>query len=102
MVVGSGPGGSLGRFAMGSTTNQLLHHCATPLILVPSGYARHPVDRVRRIMVAFAQGAEGEVALARGVQLARVAGGAAEGPDDPRSVTAYSDPTSAPTPRAAC
>lgn len=74
VVVGSGPGGSLGRFAMGSTTNQLLHHCATPLILVPSGYARHPVDRVGRIMVAFAQGAEGEVALARGVQLARAAG----------------------------
>jgi nucleotide-binding universal stress UspA family protein len=71
VVVGSGPGGSLGRFAMGSTTNQLLHHCTTPLILVPSGYARHPVDRVRRIMVAFAQGDEGQLALARGLDLAR-------------------------------
>lgn len=71
VVVGSGPGGSLGRFAMGSTTNQLLHHCTTPLILVPSGYARHPVDRVRRVMVAFAQGDEGCMALARGLQLAR-------------------------------
>jgi nucleotide-binding universal stress UspA family protein len=71
VVVGSGPGGSLGRFAMGSTTNQLLHHCTTPLILVPSGYARHPVDRVRRVMVAFAQGEEGQKAVERGVGLAR-------------------------------
>lgn len=73
VVVGSGPGGSIGRFSMGSTTNQLLHHCTTPLILVPSGYARHPVDGIRRVLVAFAQGQEGEVALARGVELARTA-----------------------------
>ncbi len=74
VVVGSGPGGSIGRFTMGSTTNQLLHHCTTALVLVPSGYARHPVDRVRRVLVAFAQGPEGEVAVARGLDLARSAG----------------------------
>jgi nucleotide-binding universal stress UspA family protein len=74
VVVGSGPGGSLGRFAMGSTTNQLLHHCTTPLLLVPSGYVRHPVDRVRRVMVAFAQGDEGQMALARGLEIARAGG----------------------------
>lgn len=51
---------------MGSTTNQLLHRCTTPLLLVPAGYVRHPVDRVRRVMVAFAQGDEGQMALARG------------------------------------
>lgn len=73
VVVGSGPGGSLGRFAMGSTTNQLLHRSTTPLALVPSGYARHAVPSVRRIMVAFAQGEEGQVALARGAGLARAA-----------------------------
>lgn len=71
VVVGSGPGGSLGRFTMGSTTNQLLHHIATPLVLVPSGYARHPIQRLRRIMVAFAQGREGRSALAAGAALAR-------------------------------
>lgn len=74
VVAGSGPGGSIGRFTMGSTTNQLLHHCTTALVLVPSGYARHPVDRVRRVLVAFAQGPEGEVAVARGLDLARSAG----------------------------
>ena len=74
VVVGSGPGGSLGRFTMGSTSNQLLHHIATPLVLVPSGYARHPVDRLRRVMVAFAQGPEGRAALEAGVDLARTAG----------------------------
>lgn len=74
VVAGSGPGGSIGRFSMGSTTNQMLHHCTAPLVLVPSGYARHPVDRVRRVLVAFAQGPEGEMALARGVDLARAAG----------------------------
>ncbi len=74
VVVGSGPGGSLGRFTMGSTSNQLLHHIAVPLVLVPSGYVRHPLDRLRRVMVAFAQGPEGEVALEHGVDLARDAG----------------------------
>lgn len=71
VVVGSGPGGSLGRFSMGSTSNQLLHHIAAPLVLVPSGYARHAVPRLRRVMVAFAQGDEGARALERGVGLAR-------------------------------
>ncbi len=74
VVVGSGPGGSIGRFAMGSTTNQLLHHCAIPLVLVPSGYARHPADRLGRVLVAFSQGPEGEVATARAVELAKTAG----------------------------
>lgn len=74
LVVGSGPGGSIGRFTMGSTTNQLLHHCTRPLVLVPSGYARHSVRKVGRVLVAFAQGPEGEVALARGADLSRAAG----------------------------
>lgn len=74
VVVGSGPGGSLGRFTMGSTSNQLLHHIAVPLVLVPSGYARHPLDRLRRVMVAFAQGPEGRMALEHGLELARDAG----------------------------
>lgn len=74
VVVGSGPGGSLGRFSMGSTSNQLLHHIGVPLVLVPAGYTRHPLERLRRIMVAFAQGPEGERALEAGVELARDAG----------------------------
>lgn len=74
VVVGSGPGGSLGRFTMGSTSNQLLHHIAVPLVLVPAGYARHPLDRLRRVMVAFAQGQEGSLALAKGLELAQAAG----------------------------
>ncbi len=74
VVVGSGPGGSLGRFTMGSTTNQLLHHIANPLVLVPSGYARHAQPRLRRVMVAFAQGAEGSRALSMGADLARAGG----------------------------
>lgn len=73
-VVGSGPGGSLGRFSMGSTTNALLHRSAVPLVLVPNGYARHPVPTLGRVLVAFAQGQEGEAALARGAALARAAG----------------------------
>jgi nucleotide-binding universal stress UspA family protein len=74
VVVGSGPGGSIGRFSMGSTTNALLHRSAVPLVLVPNGYVRHPVPTVGRVLVAFAQGAEGEAALARGAALARAAG----------------------------
>lgn len=73
VVVGSGPGGSLGRFTMGSTSNQLLHHIAVPLVLVPSGYARHSLPSLRRVMVAFAQGDEGRLALTRGLELARAA-----------------------------
>ena len=71
VVVGSGPGGSLGRFSMGSTSNQLLHHIGVPLVLVPAGYARHALQRLRRVMVAFAQGPEGQLALERGLELAR-------------------------------
>ncbi len=73
VVVGSGPGGSLGRFTMGSTSNQLLHHITTPLVLVPSGYTRHAVPVLRRVMVAFAQGHEGQLALSKGLELARAA-----------------------------
>ncbi len=71
VVVGSGPGGSLGRFTMGSTSNQLLHHIGVPLLLVPAGYVRHPLPALRRVMVAFAQGDEGRYALEAGLDLAR-------------------------------
>lgn len=74
VIVGSGPGGSIGRFSMGSTTNALLHRSAVPLVLVPNGYARHPAPRIGRVLVAFAQGQEGEAALARGAALARAGG----------------------------
>ena len=101
VVVGSGPGGSLGRFAMGSTTNQLLHHCTTPPLLVPAGYVRHPVDRVRRVMVAFAQGKRARWPW-RGVDLARAGQMPDESHDDPRASSHVRFPSLVRTPKAAC
>lgn len=70
IVIGSAPGGSLGRFQIGSTSNQLLHGASVPVLLAPTGFRRREVDRIGRVVVAFADGREGKSALRRGAQLA--------------------------------
>ena len=103
VVVGSGPGGSIGRFTMGSTTNQLLHHCTAA-----AGARARPAtpgtrcDRVGRVLVAFAQGPEGEVALARGAGPRPRGRRAAAGDHDPGPPPGLRHPNWAPMPRAGC
>ncbi len=74
IVIGSAPGGSVGRFQIGSTSNQLLHGAGVPVVLAPVGYRRRGVERIGRVVAAFAEGREGRVALGRGVELARECG----------------------------
>jgi nucleotide-binding universal stress UspA family protein len=71
IVIGSAPGGSPGRFQIGSTSNQLLHGSGVPIVLAPVGYRRRGVDRFGRVIVAFADGREGRVSLRQGATLAR-------------------------------
>lgn len=53
IVVGSAPGAPSGRFAIGSTANQLLHSSTAPIAAAPSGYAREEVDKIGEVTVAF-------------------------------------------------
>lgn len=53
VVVGSAPGAPSGRFAIGSTANQLLHESTVPIAAAPSGYAREEVQRVGTVTIAF-------------------------------------------------
>jgi len=71
IVIGSAPGGSPGRFQIGSTSNQLLHGSGVPIMLAPVGFRRRGVERFGRVIVAFADGREGKVALSQGAALAR-------------------------------
>lgn len=75
VVVGSGPGGSLGRFTRwAAPPTSCCITSPTRWCSCPSGCARHAQPRLRRVMVAFAQGAEGSRALAMGADLARAGG----------------------------
>jgi nucleotide-binding universal stress UspA family protein len=74
IVIGAAPGGSVGRFHLGSTANQLLHGSHLPVITAPSGLRRSSPERIGRVIVAFEAGREGEAALKRGAELARACG----------------------------
>jgi nucleotide-binding universal stress UspA family protein len=66
VVIGSAPGAARGRFAIGSTANQLLHEASVPVAVAPSGYAREEVTHVGRLVLAFSdsQDAVGHVSVA--------------------------------------
>lgn len=53
IVIGSAPGAPTGRFAIGSTANQLLHTSTAPIAAATSGYAREEVEQVGKVTVAF-------------------------------------------------
>ena len=53
IVIGSAPGAPTGRFAIGSTANQLLHNSTAPIAAAPSGYAREEVEQIGQVTVAF-------------------------------------------------
>ena len=53
VVIGSAPGAPSGRFAIGSTANQLLHESTVPIAAAPSGYAREEVQHVGQVTIAF-------------------------------------------------
>ncbi|WP_067436133.1 universal stress protein [Nocardioides jensenii] len=64
LVAGSATVGSLGRIALGSTTDRLVHSSAVPVALAPRGYQDD--GAVRRIVLAM-EPTRGDVALAEPV-----------------------------------
>lgn len=53
IVIGSAPGGSSGRIAGGSTSDQLLHGSPVPVALAPMGYHQWAPASIDRVVVAF-------------------------------------------------
>ena len=53
IVIGSAPGGSSGRIAGGSTSDQLLHGSPVPVALAPMGYHQWAPTAIDRVVVAF-------------------------------------------------
>ncbi|WP_336209067.1 universal stress protein [Nonomuraea sp. LPB2021202275-12-8] len=56
VVIGSAPGGTVGRIALGSTADQLLHASPVPVVLAPLGYSEAPPPALERITVAYRRG----------------------------------------------
>lgn len=52
VVVGSSSTGLLGRIALGSVTDRLVHTAAVPVAIAPRGYPAHP-GRIDRLTVAY-------------------------------------------------
>ena len=74
IVIGSAPGGSLGRFQIGSTADKLLHGSPVPVAIAPSGYRRAAPVKLGRIVVGYQDDKESRRALAKGAEIAETAG----------------------------
>lgn len=70
VVIGSAPGASVGRIAVGSTADQLLHASPVPVVLAPRGYADNPPPALDRITVAYRRGPYADAAVKRAARLA--------------------------------
>lgn len=70
IVIGSAPGAPVGRFAIGSTANQLLHSSTAPIAAAPSGYAREEVEQIGEVTVAYQHESSGEHVVEYGAWLA--------------------------------
>lgn len=70
IVIGSTPGAARGRFAIGSTANQLLHEASVPVAATPSGYAREEVSHIGRLMLAFSDSKDSGTQVKRSAGLA--------------------------------
>ena len=56
IVIGSAPGASEGRIAIGSTANQLFHESPIPVSVAPMGYANWAPSQIGRVVLAFRKG----------------------------------------------
>lgn len=74
IVIGSAPGGLVGRLASGSTADQLFHGSPVPVLIAPHGYAAHAPERLGRFVVAHQLTRESTTAVHEGLRVAREAG----------------------------
>jgi nucleotide-binding universal stress UspA family protein len=70
VVVGSSSSGLLGRIALGSVTDRLVHTAAVPVAIAPRGYPAHP-GRTDRLTVAYGGQADAVGLVATSAELAR-------------------------------
>ena len=71
VVLGSARHGPLGRFTVGSVTNELLHSAPVPVVLTPRGHRPSSDARLLRVTCAFAGSTRSRTAFDAAVQLAR-------------------------------
>lgn len=69
VVVGSSSSGLLGRIALGSVTDRLVHTAAVPVAIAPRGYPHDP-GRINRVTVAYGGHADATGLVATGAELA--------------------------------
>lgn len=70
VVVGSSSSGLLGRIALGSVTDRLVHTADVPVAIAPRGYPAHP-GRIERLTVAYGGQADAVGLVATSAELAR-------------------------------
>ena len=71
VVLGSARHGPLGRFTVGSVTNEMLHSAPVPVVLTPRGYRPSSDTRLRRVTCAFAGTTRSRTAFDAALQLSR-------------------------------
>ncbi|HEX2183416.1 MAG TPA: universal stress protein [Rubrobacteraceae bacterium] len=71
VVLGSARHGPIGRFTVGSVTNEMLHSSPVPVVLAPRGYRPSSDARLRRVTCAFAGSTRSRTAFDAAVQLSR-------------------------------
>ena len=70
VVVGSSSSGLLGRIALGSVTDRLVHTAAVPVAIAPRGYPGHP-GRIERLTVAYGGQADAVGLVSTSAELAK-------------------------------
>ncbi len=70
VVVGSSSSGLLGRIALGSVTDRLVHTAAVPVAIAPRGYPGHP-GRIERLTVAYGGHADAVGLVSTSAELAK-------------------------------
>ena len=71
VVLGSARHGPIGRFTVGSVTNEMLHSSPVPVVLTPRGYRPSSGTRLRRVTCAFAGTTRSRTAFDAALQLSR-------------------------------
>ncbi|MGV9711839.1 universal stress protein [Gordonia sp. NPDC003424] len=70
VVVGSSSSGLLGRIALGSVTERLVHTAAVPVAIAPRGYPLSPIP-LQRLTISYGGGADTVKLIHTGAELAK-------------------------------
>ncbi len=71
VVLGSARHGPIGRFTVGSVTNEMLHSSPVPVVLTPRGLRPSSEARLRRVTCAFAGTTRSQTAFDAALQLSK-------------------------------